>query len=145
MVPAHLIFVVTTSLDIFAFYFLGRWLNKDFETSRLVKFAKRWLGMFDKFAGKNGQRISVFLFGSIIFPAPAFLAPWLDIPFWEIFVLLFFGDVIFWYCFEWLIVLGVKTFISPQLALYSIIGISLVLTVLIKYISRKFTKKPTGR
>src|ERR1700722_9548546 len=121
----HLIFVLATTFDILVGYVLGKWVNRHFGNSAAIRYAKRWLGTFTKFAGKNGQRISIFLFGSIIFPAPAFLAPWLDLPFWEIFVCLFLGDLVLWYGFEWLVVLGVKTFVvNPQLALYFAIGIS---------------------
>ncbi len=135
----HLLFVIATVLDTACFYYLGVFFHKKFSHGKLVLYTKNKAEAFLKFAGKNGQRIALFVYGPIIFPISAFIAPWLEISFWDALVFLFLGDLVFWYGSEWLVVFGVKSFIpDPQWALYSV----LIIFTLLAFGTKYFRKRP---
>jgi len=138
----HLLFVTATLIDIFVGYYLGVMLHKRFSENRFVSYIRRKAESFMELMGKNGRRLVVFIYGPSVFPITAIVMPWIGVSFLESVSLLFISDLIFWYGGEWLVVLGVKTFLpDPQVALYAVIGLSIVLLVASKYIKAYFLKK----
>ncbi len=134
----HGLFIVATALDAIVLYYLGTLARNRFAEAKIVQWTKKKAGSFLDFAGKNGTRIALFVYGPIIFPISAFITPWLGISFRNSFIFLFLGDLIFWYGSLWIVVLGVKSFIpDPKYALYGVIGIALVVTILLHYIRRR--------
>src|SRR5258706_15183718 len=75
----HSLFIIATILDAIIFYYLGLLTHKKFPKSKVVLYANRKSESFLKFAGKSGQRFTLFLYGPIIFPISAFIAPWIEI------------------------------------------------------------------
>jgi membrane protein YqaA with SNARE-associated domain len=134
----HLLFIIATAFDAICFYYLGSYIQKKFSQSKIVLYAKRKSQSFLEFAGKKGTRIALFLYGPIIFPISAFIAPWVEISFWDSFIFLFLGDLVFWYGSEWLLVLGVKSFIpDPHLALLGIFVLSIFFIVAIRFLRKR--------
>lgn len=104
----HLIFAVATAFDIWIGYKIGKWTKNRYTTGRIVRFANKVSERFHAFMGKRGRKIAVFLLGNFSFPyVNAFLAAWLDIPFWEAFILLYIGNIVF-YVVGWLFILGIS-------------------------------------
>jgi membrane protein YqaA with SNARE-associated domain len=137
----HLLFIVATALDSICLYYFGAYIHKKFSQSNAVLYAKRKSQSFLSFAGKNGTRIALFLYGPIIFPISAFIAPWIEVSFWDSFIFLFLGDLVFWYGSEWLLVLGVKSFIpNPHLALLGMFIVSVLFTVGLRFFSKRYRK-----
>ena len=135
----HLIFVFATILDIFFGHVVGTFIKNHYAQTRIVKYIERQASVFTSHIDKRGRRITIFIFGSFVFPYCAFLEPWLGLNFWETAVWFFFGNLIFWYGFEWALILGVKKiFPNPNLALYGLLGLSLIFSILIKYIGKRF-------
>ena len=121
----HVLFVVATMLDAIFLYRLGAWFHTRYAHTKFVAKTKQKSERFVRFASKNGVRLALVVFGPSIFPLSAFIAPWLEISFWDAFVFLFIGDVLLWYLPEWLIVLGVKSFVhNTELALVAVLLVS---------------------
>jgi len=132
----HGLFVVATLLDIVVGYAIGMWLHKKFSNSRSMHRLADWArSVSDK--GTYGEYFFLFLWSWIIFPYATLVAPWLEIPFWKTLTWMFLGDLVFWYGSEWLVVLGVKTFIpNPVEALYGIVIVSILIVVGVRYAKR---------
>jgi membrane protein YqaA with SNARE-associated domain len=134
----HLIFVVATLFDIVVGYFIGNFIRKRYAHGRLAQYIERKMKIFSEKTGKAGQRIALMIYGPLIFPISALVAPWLGIGFWDALVFMFIGDLLLWYVFLWIVVLGVKTVIpDPADALYVILGISLVFVIGRTYFKNK--------
>lgn len=138
----HLIFALATIIDIAVGYYLGLLIKKKFGDRKLVKSLDEKLEKFSAFIGKNGKIFALVVYSPIIFPISGFFIPWLDISFGEALVFTFIGEIIFWYLPEWLIVLGIKIFVgNPFTALYSIIIVSTLLSLGVKYLFDRKQKK----
>lgn len=134
----HILFVLTTLFDAVVLYIIGAWAHNKFPTNRIILYAKRKGDEFSLFAGKNGKRAALAIYGPMIFPASAFVAPWFRVSFFEAIFFLTIGDIIFWYIPEWVVVLGVKTFIpDPIDALYAVIAVSLLLLFCVRYVKKR--------
>jgi hypothetical protein len=141
----HLLFVAATLLDVVIGYALGSFVRKKtfHSNARLIRYGMGKSDELSAFIGKQGKIMSLVVLGPIIFPWSAFVAPWLEISFFDAMVFLFIGDLIFWYGSEWLIVLGVKTFFpNPIAAVFAVVAVSLLITIGIKYL--KSSKKKGG-
>ena len=96
-------------------------------------YAKEKAEQFKKFAGNQSLNIAFLVYGPIIFPLSAFIAPWLGVSFWNTFIYLFVGDLIIWYGGEWLLVLGINFISDPELALFGILALSVLIAGGIRY------------
>ena len=138
----HGIFLVTTALGIVVGYWLGQWVQKTFHNNKVVSYIQKMAKRTERFMGRNGTRLSLVFLSIIDFNfMDSFLSAWLDVPFWEIFIFLFIGNLL-WYISQWVIILGINTYVhNPFQALYIIIGLSIVLTIIFKLISNKVLKR----
>jgi membrane protein YqaA with SNARE-associated domain len=138
----HALFVIATMIDATIFYNIGARIHKKFQERKVVRYTKEKVTSFLEFAGKHGKRIALFIYGPIIFPLSSVIAPWIEISFWDSFIFLFLGDLLFWYGGEWLLVLGVKSFVSNKYyALYVIISTSVLISFIFRYIRKRQLKK----
>jgi membrane protein YqaA with SNARE-associated domain len=134
----HAPFILATLLDITLGYFIGSYIEKHFHSGKIVTYLISKTQAASAILGKYGEYLFLFVWGPMIFPWSTLIAPWLRIPFWKTFVLLFLGDLILWYGGQWLLVLGVKTFIpDPLLALYALVLVALLVTVGMKYLLKQ--------
>ena len=138
----HGIFLAATTVDIYIGYYFGKWIQKKRPAGKLVVLAKKWAVKIESVMGMTGQKLWLLLLGALNFPhVDAFLASWLNLSFPEIFLFLFLGDLL-WYVSEWLIILGVHSFVvNPATAIYVTIGISIILSVIARFASKKILDK----
>ena len=138
----HGIFLLTTALGIVVGYWLGQWVQQTFHNNKAVSYIQKAAKKTERFMGKNGTRLSLVFLSIIDFNfMDSFLSAWLDVYFWEIFIFLFIGNLL-WYISQWVIILGINTYVhNPFQALYVIIGLSVALTIIFKFISQKVFKK----
>jgi len=130
----HLIFAAATLIDIAAGYYLGKFVRQRFGQQKMIAWAESKLEKFSALLGKNGKIVTLIVYSPMVFPISGFFIPWLDIPFVDALIYTFIGEIIFWYVPEWLLVLGIRTFVSdPFTALYIIIVFSTLISLAIKY------------
>jgi len=134
----HGLFVVATVVDIAAGYLLGKVLNNKLGTTRFIRYLHKQFDRFKKFAGEKGMIIALLLYSPLIFPISAIFIPWLEISIIEAAACIFLGELVFWYGYIWLLVLGANSFVSTTHTLFYIaIGISLFVSLGMGYYSRK--------
>ena len=140
----HIVFLLGTGIGITVGYWLGQWVQKTFH-NKLVVYIQKKAKRIEGFMGKNGTRLSLVFLSIIDFNfMDSFLSAWLDVSFWEIFIFLFIGNLL-WYISQWVIVLGINTYVHNVYQAFSIlIGISIILTVIFRLISQKMLKKKTA-
>lgn len=135
--PIHILFIACTIFISWFCYFLGKWAQKRFGHTKIIRYSQTRALKINGFLGNSGQRMALFVLGFIgMVQAMAFLASWLDLSLSEVIFLLCLGDII-WYVIEWLVVLGANA-AAADYAIYIVIGISLILTVGIKFAARWF-------
>ena len=135
----HGLFFLTTIGETLIGYAAAKVAKERFPDSRFAKWTKH---LAERWNVKRTKGTNVFLvvFGFLNFTwSTAFLAVWLDIPFWPIIVWTTIGDAI-WYAMEWAIALGVSA-VSPNFitALVSIISIGAVLTLVLLFFQKRTT------
>jgi len=137
------IWLAATAVDIALGYAIGKWVQKRFAESRLIKASERWADRIADFIGRAGERLAIILIGVINFPyLNAFIFSWLKLRFRTLFILIFIGDAIYW-AIEWAINIGVRSVITDShTALYVVVALGLVLSVISKVILNKVLKKP---
>lgn len=134
----HLLFVLCTIIDIFIGYYVGVRVHKKYLDNRIVKYAKRKAEALEHYTGKHGYKLALIVFGQMIFPISAFITPWIGVTFKESFIYLLIGEVVLWYGLEWLLILGIKTFVpDPQIALYGLIVIALLIIAVVRRWERR--------
>jgi membrane protein YqaA with SNARE-associated domain len=132
----HALFVVATVLDIVVGYYFGAWLHRRFSENKMMRRFADWARSISG-RGTYGEYLYLIVWSWVAFPFSAVLAPWLDISFKRTLIYMFIGDLIFWYGSEWLVVLGVKTFVpNPLDALYGVVLVSLLIALLMRYLRR---------
>jgi hypothetical protein len=134
-----LLFVFATVIDIFIGHWVERYVKKYWNKGKVKVFAKHWSQRFYAFVGKRGIKVYLLLLGYFSFPyVNAFITSWLEIPFWESFWYLFFGNMIFYISLA-LLVLGITSVIpNPFQAFLVVIAITVVLIMGIRVLkSRK--------
>ena len=138
----HAIFVCSTLVGIWIGYYIGQWVQKTFHHNKAVSFIQKHADRVDHFMGENGIRLSLIFLSFIDFNfMDSFLSSWLKKPFWEVATFLFIGNLL-WYICQWLLILGVHTFIpNPYTAIYTIVGISIIITIVVRYIGKKIKWK----
>ena len=107
----HVAFVVTSLSDICIGYAIGRVVRQKIGAGKFTSYVDKWAARVKKAIGKNGERLSLVLFG-LLSPAyiGAFLFAWLNIRFGEVIVFVFLGNAL-WYTIVWLLVTGVGWFV----------------------------------
>lgn len=141
----HLLFCGATLLDVVIGYYLGAFVRKKFGERKLFAWVQRKLDAFTAFVGENGKIVALIVYSPIVFPLSGIFVPWLDISLNEALIFILIGEIIFWYVPEWLIVLGIKTFVTnPFTAVYTIIIVLTVLSVITQYFLRRKSKKRPG-
>lgn len=138
----NVIWLAATIIDIVVGYLVGKWIQRAFQSTRLVAWSKQWAEKIEQFIGKSGERFVVILLGVINFPyLNAFLFSWLRLSFKNLFVLLLIGNAIYW-LIEWGINIGVRSAVAdPHMALYVIVAVGLLFSVISKALLNKMLKK----
>jgi membrane protein YqaA with SNARE-associated domain len=135
------LFSVITIIEIVVGYYLGPWIEKKFGTRRLVATIKKRLDAFSAFIGEYGKIVGLIIFAPIIFPVAAIFVPWFEVSLAEAIAYVLIGELIFWYAYEWLLVLGVHSFVTDQRwALFAIFAVSVVLSIGIRMMVKKSEK-----
>ena len=129
----HLVFVLATVFDIVVGYVLGKYLKKKMTGGKVVAFADKLSAKLNAYAGKKGRWVMLLVIGNFSFPyVNAFLAAWLDLPFWESFIFIFLGDMVY-YAGIWLLILGVvKAVPGTGLSLGVLLAIVIVVMVVLR-------------
>ena len=118
----HLTFIIATILDILIGYYVGSYIKRNASSNRFVTFIEKRAARYKFLSrGTTRRRLALFIFGPPLFPITAFFAPLIGYSFYECFFILFLGETIFWYGPEWLLVLGLHTFIGSHLWMVSIV------------------------
>lgn len=137
----HLLFTVITVGEIIIGYYLGRWIEEKFSTSRFVASLKKRVDGFSAFVGKYGKVVGLIVFIPLAFPLTAIIVPWFEVSLTEAVIYVFIGEVIFWYAYEWLLVLGVHSFITDsRWALGAILLVSAAISIGINMMVKKSKK-----
>jgi len=142
----NLIWLAATLVDIYLGYRIGKWIQKKYAGKKFVVVAEKLASKIENFIGRSGENFALILIGVINFPyLNAFLASWLPIRFRNAFVLILIGDAIYW-AIEWGINIGVRTHVSdPHTALYIVIFLGLLFSVLSKTILNRIMRKESAQ
>lgn len=134
----NFIWLIATIIDIWLGYAIGKLIQGKFQGTKFETWSFKWATRVENFIGKKGEKFALILLGIINFPyVNSFLASWLKISFKNIFILIFIGDAIYW-AIAWGINIGVRNFIvDPHTALYVVIGVGLLFSILAKTIMNK--------
>ncbi len=126
----HAIFVAATALDIAIGYWAGKWVQKYFQGRPFATRAEGWARQAEDYAGETGQHLALLLLGLLNFVyIDAFVVSWLKMPFRDVFLFLFVGDLL-WYAAEWLLVMGVHSLVpNPYWGVLAVIGFSFVVVL----------------
>lgn len=129
----HIMFMVATIFDIWVGYRIGKWAKQRYTTGKIVEFANKWTERFHSYVGRRGRLLALFLLGNFSFPyVNSFIAAWLAIPFWEMLIVFFIGNVTF-YFLGWFVIGGISTLIpNPAIALPVIVGLTIITILLFK-------------
>jgi membrane protein YqaA with SNARE-associated domain len=136
------IWILATVIDIMAGYWIGKWAQKRFKDTRIVRFAERWAARIEEFIGRSGEKFALILIGIVNFPyLNAFLFSWLKLSFRNIFILIFIGDAIYW-AIEWGINIGVRSvFTDSHTALYIVVVLGLFFSIASKTILNQVLRR----
>lgn len=134
----HVLFVLATSLDILLGYLVVHWAMRRYPESGLIHRLTTTAKSAVTLTGRYGESVFLLVWGPMIFPLSALIAPLLDIPLRRALPLLLLGDLVLWYGGEWLVVLGVKTVVpDPLLALYAVILVSVLIAVILRRVAKR--------
>ncbi len=137
------IWLLATAIDICVGYAVGKWIQRHYKNSRIVRATERWADKIEAFIGRSGERFACIFIGVINFPwLNAFVFSWLKLSFRNIFVLIFIGDFIYW-AIEWGINIGVRSiFTNSHTALYMVVALGLLFSVVSKALLTKMLRGP---
>ncbi len=137
----NLIWVGATLFDIWFGYSLGKFIQKRFKGTSFDSWSFRWAVRIENFIGKKGEKFALILLGIINFPyLNSFFASWLKIPFKNVLLLIFVGDLLYW-LLAWCINISIRDFfVDPHTALYVVIGTGLVFSILAKTVMNRILK-----
>ncbi|MDE2213390.1 MAG: hypothetical protein KGJ34_02575 [Patescibacteria group bacterium] len=125
-----ILFLCMTGVDTLMGYGIGVWLQHSFSHMRFIEKVRSVASRIEQATGRAGRRLSLILLGAIAFPHfNGLVASTLPLSAYESIPLLCLGDLL-WFGAEWLVVIGVHTFIpNPVEALVGILLVSVVLIV----------------
>jgi membrane protein YqaA with SNARE-associated domain len=133
-----LLFLGATTFDASVGYWIGSYVMERSSHTRFSRWLTKRADRFNTLAGTYGKRAALLFWGPSIFPYSAIVAPWFGFSFTENLVLSVIGDTILWYGSEWLVVLGVKTFVpNPFWDLFAVIGVTLLVILLYRSFSSR--------
>lgn len=133
----HLLFIAATTFDIALGYYIGRFLTKHFGNSKFILYLRKKLEGFKQFAGEKGMIAALIIYSPILFPISAIFIPWLDVSVSVAALCMIAGEILFWYLYIWLIVLGANSIAAnAHYAFYIVIILSIILTLLTGYFSK---------
>lgn len=136
----NLIWLVTTSLDIYVGYMLGKITLEKSHGTRFYYWAERWIKKGRSRLGLRGEKFSLALLGIIDFPyINAFIGAWIGLPFNMAFLLTLAGNFI-WFLFLWGTVLGLSAFVSNP----DIIFLILIVAGILSHFLLKLSKSNKG-
>ena len=108
----NLIWICTTSLDMYVGFMLGKITQEKFHGSRFFHWVERWINKGKRELGPYGENFSLALLGVVNFPfINTFIGAWIGLPFSMAFLLTLVGNFV-WFLFLWGTVLGLSTFVS---------------------------------
>jgi membrane protein YqaA with SNARE-associated domain len=108
----NLIWICTTSLDMYVGYMLGKFTKEKFDDTRFFHWVEKYINKGKRTLGTHGEKLSLALLGIIDFPyINAFIGAWIGLPFNMTFLLTLAGNFI-WLLFLWGTVLGLSAFVS---------------------------------
>ncbi len=138
----NLIWILATAFDISTGYVLGKWVQRKFQNTKLIKWSESWANKIENFIGRNGKRFVVIFLGIINFPyLNSFFLSNLRFSFKDIFILTFIGDSIFW-GIEWLINISANNYFSDSYTvLYIVICLGLLFSIISKMVLTRIMKK----
>ncbi len=132
----NLIWVCTTSLDMYVGYMLGKFTEEKLKGTRFFNWVGRWVGKGRAELGTRGEKLSLALLGIIDFPyVNTFIGAWIGLPFNMSFFLTLAGNFV-WYLFLWGTVLGLKSFISNPNIIMLILIVGAILSHFLFRLSR---------
>ena len=142
----NLLWVLATAIDITVGYAIGTWVQSASKGSRFAGWSERWAAKIEDFIGRRGERFAIILLGVINFPyLNALIVSWLKLSFRNIFILIFIGEAIYW-GIAWAVNISVRNYVSdPHAALYIIVGIALLFSILSKAILNRISKNSSSR
>jgi len=124
------IFIVATLITTTIGFFLGKWVQRRFKDSKVVKYSEAKARDLERSLGPKGSRAALVILGIFNFNyINAFLASWLSLSYKEVLLYVLISDL-WWFLIDLAVILGVKTFVDPQYALYVMGGVSLGLFLL---------------
>ncbi len=136
-----LLFSTITIAEIIIGYYLGLWIEKKFGRHKMMASIKKRLDDFSAFIGTYGKVVGLIVFVPLVFPVSAIFVPWFEVSLTEAVAYVFIGELIFWYAYEWLIVLGVHSFVADsRWALVVILAVSIALSVGVRAMMKKSKK-----
>ena len=128
------LFIVTTMIDLVIGFYLGLWVKRKFKKGKVIVWIQNMTARFHALVGTRGRWVALLLLGNFSFPyINAFIAAWLDMPFWESFFWLFVGNLI-WFGLLWLIIIGVSGVVHNVAIVFPVV---LLIVILIMIVLRK--------
>ncbi len=133
----NLIWICTTSLDMYVGYMLGKFTKEKLQGTRFFNWVERWIKKGRGELGPYGEKLSLALLGVIDFPyINTFIGAWIELPLKMAFMLTLAGNFV-WYLFLWGTVLGLSSFISNP----DIIILILIVGGVLSHFLLKFSKQ----
>jgi FtsH-binding integral membrane protein len=131
------VWLVVTVAQILFGYWLGKRIQRKFAGSKFELWVQKQAATLEKSIDKNGEKIALVLFASIISPGiGAFVASWLDISFVSIFFYSLLGDT-FWYVSTIATVIGAEQILSKAKEGFFIVLVIVVIFVVISHFAKK--------
>ena len=122
-----LFFIIFTIAGIVIGHFIGKYVKQKWNKGHVRTFAKKWTSRLHSYIGKHASKIYLLLLGYFSFPyLNSFITSWLDIPFWESFWYLFFGNMLF-YITSWLLVLGITSIVPDPVTAFIIVILATII------------------
>jgi len=132
----NLIWLCTTSLDMYVGYMLGKFTQEKFHGTRFFHWVERWIQKGEATVGKHGERLSLALLGVINFPyLNTFIGAWIGLPLNMTLLLTLAGNFA-WFLFLWATVLGLSAFVSNPDIIILILLVAGVLSHFLLKLSR---------
>jgi membrane protein YqaA with SNARE-associated domain len=137
LILIHLIWLVVTVFQIYAGYYVGKWIQKRFAGTKFESWLKKSAHSLEKHIGASGESIALVLVSGIISPVVAALgASWLEISFTRVLIFAGIGDLL-WYLSEWITILGLTKLISGAKVEIGVVAIGLIVVALLLQFVRK--------
>jgi hypothetical protein len=136
----NLIWICTTSLDMYVGYKLGKFTQEKLQGTRFFNWTEKWVKKGRAELGTHGEKLSLSLLGVIDFPyVNTFIGAWIGLPLNMAFLLTLAGNFV-WFLFLWGTVLGLSAFVSNP----DIIILILLVAGILSHFLFKFSRSNKG-